>query len=293
MTRPCVQCDSKASIGLLCGGCAKSLTSAKKILPEHIASQQVTAPAAWLVDQWGRPHAMASARTTVGRTTESDISLFHESVSREHAVVSQRGDSWEVRDLGSRNATQINGTRVEGRSQVNNGAVVGFGEVWLYFRDALPADLPLSPPAVTTPAASGVGMFRTLLQSDNSDIEIVVMGSRKSLPEPASGRAMIRQGDQPWSELSLTPMERELLVALCRAGLSDRAQALGADGAVPTKQLVKALPFQSQYATEENVRQLVRRLRTTLREVGVDDLVGAAPRRGYFLTWAANDHEDD
>jgi DNA-binding winged helix-turn-helix (wHTH) protein len=54
---------------------------------------------------------------------------------------------------------------------------------------------------------------------------------------------------------------------------------------VPTKQLAKSLPFQSRWANEENVRQVVRRIRGTLQEIGAGELVEALPGRGYYVTW--------
>jgi DNA-binding winged helix-turn-helix (wHTH) protein len=44
------------------------------------------------------------------------------------------------------------------------------------------------------------------------------------------------------------------------------------------------LPFQSKYANEENVRQVVRRLRGVLGEIGVDAVLAVAPGRGYYLS---------
>jgi DNA-binding winged helix-turn-helix (wHTH) protein len=46
------------------------------------------------------------------------------------------------------------------------------------------------------------------------------------------------------------------------------------------------LPFQSRYANEENVRQIVRRLRSALKKVGISDLVESIPRRGYYVAWS-------
>jgi DNA-binding winged helix-turn-helix (wHTH) protein len=57
---------------------------------------------------------------------------------------------------------------------------------------------------------------------------------------------------------------------------------------VATKQLAKELPFQSRYANEENVRQVVRRLRTTLKKIGVVDVVKAVPGRGYYVAWSVS-----
>jgi hypothetical protein len=50
-------------------------------------------------------------------------------------------------------------------------------------------------------------------------------------------------------------------------------------GCVPTKQLARELPFQSKYANEENVRQVVRRLRGALAEVGATGALAIAPGR--------------
>ena len=54
-------------------------------------------------------------------------------------------------------------------------------------------------------------------------------------------------------------------------------------GCVATKQLARGLPFQTRYANEENVRQVVRRLRTALVELGADGLLAVVPGRGYYL----------
>jgi DNA-binding winged helix-turn-helix (wHTH) protein len=53
---------------------------------------------------------------------------------------------------------------------------------------------------------------------------------------------------------------------------------------VQTKQLARDLPFQSKWANEENVRQVVRRLRGALGELGVESVLAVAPGRGYYLS---------
>jgi DNA-binding winged helix-turn-helix (wHTH) protein len=52
---------------------------------------------------------------------------------------------------------------------------------------------------------------------------------------------------------------------------------------VQTRQLARDLPFQSKYANEENVRQVVRRLRQQLGELGCASVLAVAPGRGYYL----------
>jgi predicted component of type VI protein secretion system len=48
----------------------------------------------------------------VGRAAHADVRPDHSSVSREHAVINQDGAAWTVTDQGSRNGTQLNGTRI-------------------------------------------------------------------------------------------------------------------------------------------------------------------------------------
>ena len=48
--------------------------------------------------------------------------------------------------------------------------------------------------------------------------------------------------------------------------------------------LARDLPWQSKYANEENVRQVVRRLRGALTEAGGDGLLAVVPGRGYYLS---------
>ena len=52
-----------------------------------------------------------------------------------------------------------------------------------------------------------------------------------------------------------------------------------------TKNLVRALPFQTRFANDENVRGVVRRLRLTLDEIGAEGVVETVPGRGYFIAW--------
>src|SRR5262249_39272447 len=53
-------------------------------------------------------------RVLIGRTSESDIILDEETVSRRHAVlVRHRGDRWSLVDEGGTNGTFVDGVRVE------------------------------------------------------------------------------------------------------------------------------------------------------------------------------------
>jgi len=57
----------------------------------------------------------------VGRSSELDIVLMEDMVSRRHAVLVQRGDKIHVEDRGSTNGTFVNGEKI-------SKAVVGKGD---------------------------------------------------------------------------------------------------------------------------------------------------------------------
>jgi pSer/pThr/pTyr-binding forkhead associated (FHA) protein len=54
----------------------------------------------------------------VGRSGSASLRLELPLVSGQHAVVRWTGVRWEARDLGSRNGTSVNGTRLSPRSIV-------------------------------------------------------------------------------------------------------------------------------------------------------------------------------
>ena len=70
-----------------------------------------------------------------------------------------------------------------------------------------------------------------------------------------------------------------------------RRAAESGDGAprvqrcVSTRDLARLLPFRSSYATEDNVRQTIRRVRSELSRAGVSGLIESAPPHGYRLAW--------
>jgi hypothetical protein len=53
-------------------------------------------------------------RITIGRTSQSDLQVDHELVSRVHGELQLASDRWLFRDLGSRNGSYLSGRRIEG-----------------------------------------------------------------------------------------------------------------------------------------------------------------------------------
>lgn len=67
----------------------------------------------------------------IGRETGCGVTLPMDTIaSRRHAEITWNGNSWSIRDLGSRNGLWINGMRVE-QHILNLGDQIGVGQTWL------------------------------------------------------------------------------------------------------------------------------------------------------------------
>jgi hypothetical protein len=72
---------------------------------------------------------LRAARTTVGRQADCDGVVDDPTVSRHHAVIELYNDGMTLRDLGSSNGTQLNGSRISGAVPLRVGDHVLFGSV--------------------------------------------------------------------------------------------------------------------------------------------------------------------
>ena len=72
-------------------------------------------------------HECLTGTVTLGRGADSDVIVNDYSVSRRHARIESEGDGWVVEDLGARNGTFLDGTRISGRHALRNGSVITMG----------------------------------------------------------------------------------------------------------------------------------------------------------------------
>jgi FHA domain len=89
------------------------------------------------MEVWGRSgrqlRALESERVTVGTLESNDVVVDADGVSRVHAVFERFGDTWCVRDLGSRNGTFVNGGRIIGEHSLHSGDEIMLGRLRLIF----------------------------------------------------------------------------------------------------------------------------------------------------------------
>lgn len=70
----------------------------------------------------------------IGRAASNDITLPHSSISRSHALIEGKHDTWVITDQHSSNGVLINGVRVD-RAEIKSGDVIGLGDIKLRFEN--------------------------------------------------------------------------------------------------------------------------------------------------------------
>src|SRR3954451_12337889 len=76
-------------------------------------------------------------RLALGRASTNELCYPEDSgLSRQHLAFERTGDGWILRDLGSKNGTQVNSTRVAGPHSLRPGDQVSAGHLIIQFRAA-------------------------------------------------------------------------------------------------------------------------------------------------------------
>ncbi|MCK8496361.1 FHA domain-containing protein [Myxococcus fulvus] len=101
----------------------------------------------------GRMHALADARTDLGRGQEATLRLRDRSVSRNHARIHHEEGVFILEDLGSPNGVYVNGERVQEPVTLCDGDVLELGRTLLRFQAALD-EAPAEPAAPESPEQS-------------------------------------------------------------------------------------------------------------------------------------------
>ena len=81
----------------------------------------------------GRRADIGDAPVLVGRSSESDLVIAHNGVSRAHCRIWREGNGYRIRDLGATNTTRLNDRRIEGEATLADGDQVTVGESILKF----------------------------------------------------------------------------------------------------------------------------------------------------------------
>ncbi len=71
----------------------------------------------------------------IGRGKECDISINHMFLSVEHFQVWYDEGAWYIGDMGSKNGTFLNGSRLRKVKQIQHGDEIAFGEIKFIFEE--------------------------------------------------------------------------------------------------------------------------------------------------------------
>jgi FHA domain len=126
------------------------------------------------VEVWGRSgrelRTLDAERVTVGTLESNDLVVDADGVSRVHAVLERFGDTWCVRDLGSRNGTFVNGDRIIGEHALHAGDEISLGRLRVLFhapaRGTETAAIAQPPPLTARERDVLVALCRPLLTGD-------------------------------------------------------------------------------------------------------------------------------
>jgi two-component system, cell cycle response regulator len=72
----------------------------------------------------GRTYIVSGHQTLIGRSTQCDLSIDNEELSRRHCRVFRSGDTFVVEDLGSRNGTLIDGAVISFAVPLREGTII-------------------------------------------------------------------------------------------------------------------------------------------------------------------------
>src|SRR5258708_39677499 len=85
---------------------------------------------------------------SIGRAADCTIPIKDRYLSRKHAEIIASGQEWVLKDLGSANATYLNGNRAEGKLPLATGDPIRLGATAVLFQAPRPTAAPyLAPPA--------------------------------------------------------------------------------------------------------------------------------------------------
>ena len=81
----------------------------------------------------GRKYDLNRSETVIGRSSKADIQVDQESISRNHAKLTNSGGQISIRDMGSTNGTFVNDEMVQSDFQLRNGDLVKIGRTIFKF----------------------------------------------------------------------------------------------------------------------------------------------------------------
>jgi sigma-B regulation protein RsbU (phosphoserine phosphatase) len=160
-------------------------------------------------DGKSRTVPLPDTRLTLGRATTNDLCYADDAgLSRQHLVFERAGREWQVKDVGSKNGTLVNGFRITGAATLKPGDRVSAGHLTMEFAGAVPTvndtvvfveGQDIQTTATTTVATSLEGLMGRDESSEDMGKTRVFQGSPQTRALIRVGRELA--GHRPLAEL--------------------------------------------------------------------------------------------
>lgn len=132
---------------------------------------------------------------TIGRSSKNDLSLAADlSLSRFHAEIRREGGQFQVRDVGSRNGTSLNGTPVLQPASLKPGDRITLGETTILFGEGVSPsvvidDTPVGQETTTYTISVDEVITRSSVFSHSSDVK-ATMDRERGAPSSGARKAV-------------------------------------------------------------------------------------------------------
>jgi phosphoserine phosphatase RsbU/P len=161
-------------------------------------------------------------RFTLGRSSTTELCFADDAgLSRQHLAFEREGDEWNIRDLGSKNGTLLNSTRLNGSMRLRPGDRVAAGHLVIAYDD--PGTKAATAPVTFIPGAEGEAATSSTVVVDLKKL----LGGKTVDTTALQMRALIKAGEE------LGPQkERKSLPELFQLILDLSIEAVGAERGV-------------------------------------------------------------
>jgi len=212
-----------------------------------------------------RPLSLERDRYTLGRSSANELCYPEDAgLSRQHLALERDGESWVVRDLGSKNGTFVNGVRITGPQPLGKNDRVTAGHIALDFgENSLP---PPSDHTVIfiegiTPATTTSTTVATSLKG--------VLSQEKEIEGGPQMRALIRAGRELAGNLPLAELFKLIMNLSVEAVGATRGVLMTLEG----KELVVQAALGEGFRISNTVRDRVIKEKTSLlvRDARLDE----------------------
>lgn len=268
----CICTRTESRVGVLCDDCREALLiGSVPITREQIRAADGPLSDAALVDAWGITHRLCYD-TTIGRAMDPMLfAIYDSSISRTHARIASGETGWTVQDLASANGTFIGNQNAVAPLPLTTGTLLRIGFIRFYFvEDASMLSLPPG--------------FEAMPQTvrPSSPLQPALREVTFKLSEPSGGGAgVVEIGGIP---VHLTLAQYELVSRLVARMVSTENEPADGRGFITSEELAGVLSLESLRPDDDNVRQLVRRVRKALLKAGVGDVIETKYGMGYRLS---------